>query len=92
MINFEDMKPALREWYWLIQNNKKTEEEFTIDMIHRFDLLTIEILKDIRRMNLWSKGNVEGTRNDIIAKLKFKYNIRFEDDIVLENPEIITNI
>ena len=29
-----------------------------------------EILEEIRRMKLWSKGTVEGTRNDIIAKLK----------------------
>ena len=28
-----------------------------------------EIVEKIGRMNLWSKGTVEGTRNDIIAKL-----------------------
>jgi len=27
-------------------------------------------VEEIKRMKLWSKGNVEGTRNDIIARLE----------------------
>jgi hypothetical protein len=27
------------------------------------------IIDQIKKMNLWSKGNAEGTRNDIIARL-----------------------
>jgi DNA-binding ferritin-like protein (Dps family) len=29
-----------------------------------------ELIEEMKRMKLWSKGNVEGTRNDIIAKLQ----------------------
>lgn len=39
MENWEELKPMLREWYWLIQENKQTEEEFVNDLIHRFQLL-----------------------------------------------------
>lgn len=28
------------------------------------------IIEEIRRMNLWTKGTVEGTRSDIIVKLQ----------------------
>ena len=29
-----------------------------------------DAVEHIKRMNLWSKGTVEGTRNDIIAKIE----------------------
>jgi len=38
----EGMKPALREWYWLIQQDKQTEDEFVSDMTHRMELLIKE--------------------------------------------------
>ncbi len=32
-----------------------------------------EIIKDIGKMNLWSKGTVEGTKKDIQQRLKKKW-------------------
>jgi hypothetical protein len=35
----EGMKPTFREFYWLIQQNKITEDIFVDDICHRFNLL-----------------------------------------------------
>ena len=44
----EKMEPALKEYYWLVQNNKKTEAEFVAEIKHRFNLLFIQLLEQIR--------------------------------------------
>lgn len=41
---WREMKPALREWHWLIQQNKRTQEGFIADIIHRLDLTLQEEL------------------------------------------------
>lgn len=48
-----------------------------------------ETIKDIKRLNLWSKGNVEGTRNDIIAKLSQLTNInKTTSNVDIEDKDI----
>jgi len=34
----EGMNPAFREYYWLIKNSKKTEDEFVNEISHRLSL------------------------------------------------------
>lgn len=41
----EKMKPALREFYWLISKNKLTEDEFVKDMAHRLELALLQASK-----------------------------------------------
>ena len=74
----DELKPALKEFYWLIREKRITEIKFEMDMSHRIEIIISkalaeqreEMIKEIEKMTLAHPDKDVIWRPDIIKKIK----------------------
>jgi hypothetical protein len=73
----EKLEPALREFYWLIEKGKISEDDFVKDMLHRISILKNQYrLSERQRIKEWVEKNKKESGN---PPWKIGYNEGLDD-------------